>query len=231
MSDNIKQEVRVNVLVALIEKLNPFLDSSGNAYVVMPHSDEKKRIVRMLRSHDVCSYLCFHYKMEHNQYLKNACVPIAINFVEGRLFDNRRGQIVDVNCPILMCFLRFIEEVVDYCGSASDILKLLREVNSKNRLLKGKEKLTKSPTVIGKWITKNQLLLLARGVEVFRPPRCAMKRLWGFRRIIRDDDSSDASLLEVSQGMSLPNSGQGNENQLNYPLSEEETIILQRAQL
>lgn len=227
------QENRADVidhLVRLVEKMAPFLDCSGRAFCSMPHQDETKRGILPLRDRQVRSLLAFQFREENEVYPGRDRVNEAIDYVEGKLLATRKGPIVSADCPVLRSFLHAIEESDGGTGSAEDILKMLRELNKKSKLLKGAEKLPKSPTAMGKWLVKNQLLLQAHGIEVFRPPRGSKKRLWDWRKIIRDDDTSDTSTSEVSQGASLSNSGQFNENEPNDTLTEEENRILQEAQ-
>lgn len=229
MQDQENRAEVIDALVKLIENMNPFLDCSGRAFCQMPHSDETKRGIIPLRDRQVRSLLSFLYREKRNAYPGRDRINEATEYFEGKLLAKRIGPTVTKDCPVLRCFLRAIEDEDGGTGSADDILKMLRRVNSENRLTKGKEKLPKNPTAMGKWLTKNQLLLQANGIEVFRPPRGTKKRLWDWRQIIRDDDTSDASTSEVSQGASLPNSGQINENERNDTLTDEETRILQEA--
>jgi hypothetical protein len=135
-----------------------------------------------------------------------------------------------MDCPVLRCFLHAIEENDGRTGSAEDVLKMLREVKKKTHLMKAAEKLPKNPTAMGKWLVKNQLILQAHGIEVFRPPRGSTKRLWDWRKIIRDDDASDTSTPEVSQGASLLKAKQDNEIHQADTLTDQETRILKEAQ-
>lgn len=221
----------IDDLVKLIEGMDPFLDCSGRAFCSMPHSDPAKRGKLPLRDRQVRSVLSFRYWEEHQTYPGRERVNEAIEYFEGKLLANRTGPIVSTDCPILRCFLLAIEEEDWGTGSADDILKMLRTVNERNRQkLKGKVTLPKSPTAMGKWLVKNQLLLQAHGIEVFRPPRGSKKRLWDWRKIIRDDDTSDTSHAEVSPDASLPKAAKTNDIRLNDTLTEEDYRILQEAQ-
>ncbi|HWG42811.1 MAG TPA: hypothetical protein VN688_08505 [Gemmataceae bacterium] len=202
----------IDGLVKLIEKLTPFLDCSGRAFCSMPHTDETKRGILPLRDRQVHALLAYQFRGEHEIYAGRDRVNEAIDYVEGKLLASRKGPIVAKDCPVLRCFLHAIEENDGGTGSAEDILKMLREVRTKRKLTKGAEKLPNNPTAMGKWLVKNQLILQAHGIEVFRPPRGSKKRLWDWRKIIRDDDTSDTSTTEVSQGASLPKPGDNNEN-------------------
>lgn len=229
MSDNEKQKKQNEVLVKLIMELSPFLDSSGKTFVIMPHNNEKIQITEPLRSSKVRCILTSRYKKKCKSFLRPHSVLTPISFVEGCLLENRKNYMVDGNYPPLKCLNRFIEEEGEYSGSAHDILDRLRDVNKKYGLLKGTEKLPENPTAMGKWMTKNQLLLQANCFEVSRPSRSATKRLWYLRKIIRDDDASDTSMVELSGEGSLSKSNNFNENELNDKLTEKENLILKEA--
>lgn len=79
---------------------------------------------------------------------------------------------------------------------------------------------------MGKWLTRNQLLLGTHGVEVFRPPRASKKRLWDWRKIIRDDDTYDAQDGKVSSEASTSISNYSKGNQQNDTCTSEELAIL-----
>ncbi len=230
MLDHDNRSEVIDVLVKLIETMDPFLDCSGRAFCSMPHSDQTKRGILPLRDRQVRSLLFFRCKDEHTAYPARDRVNEAIEYYEGRLLAKRQGPIVTKDCPVLRCFLHALDEEYGESGSAEDVLKMLREVNLRNRVLKGGEKLPKNPTAMGKWLAKNQLLLQANGVEIVRLRRGARKRLWDWRRIIRDDDTSDTSTPEASQGASRPNSAPNKENRPDDTLTEDEIRILQEAQ-
>jgi hypothetical protein len=103
---------------------------------------------------------------------------------------------------------------------------MLRETQDQCRILQGAEKLPKNATAMGKWLTRNQLLLEAHGVEIYRPPRGSKKRLWDWRKIIRDDDTCDTSDGKVSPGASSSNSKETKENQQSDTLTNEELVDL-----
>lgn len=229
MPDNEKQKNRDEVLVEFIMEMSPFLDSSGKAFVIMPHINEKVRIAEPLRSSKVRSLLTCRYKNEHKSFLRPNSVLGPISFVEGHLLENRKDYMVDGNYPALKCFYQFIEEEGEYSGSAHEILDRLRYVNKKYGLLKGTEKLPENPTAMGKWMTKNILLLQANCFEVSRLSRSATKRLWYLRKIIRDDDTSDTSMLKPSGEESFSRSNNFNENELDDALTEKENLILKEA--
>lgn len=216
----------IDDLVLLIEKMAPFLDCSGRAFCRMPHVEQSKRGVLPLRNRQVRALLAYQFREEHRSYPGRERVNEAVDFVEGQLLAKRTGPIVTTNCPVLRCFLHATEEEGGGAGSAEDILKMLREINQRNKLLKGTEKLPKNPTAMGKWMVKNQLILQAHGIEVSRPPRGSNKRLWDWQKIIRDDDTSDTSSTEVSQEASLPKSGDNNEKRNGDTLSNEELARL-----
>jgi hypothetical protein len=207
----------IDGLVKLIEKLTPFLDCSGRAFCSMPHTDETKRGILPLRDRQVRALLAYQFRGEHQVYPGRDRVNQAIDYVEGKLLATRKGPIVTKDCPVLRCFLHATEEDDGGTGSGEEILKMLREVSKKNNLMKGAERLPKNPTAMGKWLVKNQLILQAHGIEVFRPPRGSNKRLWGWRKIIRDDDASDTSAPEVSS----PKPGVSNGNRNSDTLSDE----------
>ena len=95
---------------------------------------------------------------------------------------------------------------------------MLRTVNKDSQLLKGAEKLPNNSSAMGKWLQKYQFALSAHGIELTRPPRGSHKRLWDWRQIVRDDDTSGTLPTEASHEASSPNPLQGNENQLNDTL-------------
>lgn len=229
MGDHRSPDV-VDELVKLIEEMNPFLDVSGRAFCHVPHHDQAKQGQLPLRDRQVRALLYFRYRERLNSYAGRERVSDAIEFVEGKLLATRRGPMVTQDCPVLRCFLKAVEDHEGGAGSADDVLRMLRQVKKSHTLLRHAERLPPNPTAMGIWMTKNLLLLQAHGIEVTRPPRGSRKRLWGWQKIIRDDDTCDTCRPDVSQGVSLPNPGPGIENRLNDGLTDEEIRILQEAQ-
>lgn len=211
----------IDTLVKLIESLSPFLDCSGRAFCSMPHADEGKRGILPLRDRQVRALLSYLYREQCQDYPGRDRLNEAIDYFEGKLLATRTGPVVAADCPVLRCFLRAVDEEDGGTGSADDILRMLREVSQRTRILKGAEKLPKNPTAMGKWLVKNQLLLQAHGIEVFRPPRGSQKRLWDWRKIIRDDDTSDTSPPGVSPEASPPNPVYGNGERGDDTLTDE----------
>ncbi len=222
MSERLQRKEDIDRLVLLIEELEPFLDSSGRGYCRMPHAEKEKRGVLSLRSPQVWSLLAYRFHKEHKEHPGRERISQAIQFIEGRLLQHRHGPVSQKECPILRCFLRAVDEHESGSGSAHDILKMLRETQVQCRILQGAEKLPKNATAMGKWLTRNQLLLEAHGLEICRPPRGSKKRLWDWRKIIRDDDACDTSNGNVSPGASLSNSKESKENQRDDALTDDE---------
>jgi hypothetical protein len=197
---------RTNVvaqLVVLIDELAPFLDSFGRAYCRMPHAEKDKQGILPLRDRQVRALLSYRYHKEHGDYPGRERIAEASEYVEGRLLEHRKGPVVQNDDPVLRCLVQAARETESWAGSAQQLLNLLREVKKQSRL---KGKFPRSADALGIWLSKNHQLLLAQGIELYRPSRRARERLWGWRRIIIDGDTSDTSTGQVSPEASLPNS-------------------------
>jgi len=216
-----RQETVVGLVILIEGKLGPFLDSFGRCYCSMPDAEKVKQAVVPLRSRQVRSLLAYGFHEENGEHPGRERISEAIEFVEGKLLAHRRGPVVDEDCPVMRCFLRAVEDDEGGSVSANDILRMLSATNQKHRLLRGAEKLPKNATAMGMWLVKNHFLLQAHGLEVYRPPRGSRKRLWDWRRIVRDD-ASDTSTFKVSLGVSSPNTKEINDKQHNDALTDEE---------
>lgn len=216
----------VDRLVALIQELKPFLDTSGYVYCELPHRRQENRAKFSIRSRQIRSLLSYRYHRKHGEYPGRERVTEAIEHVEGQLLEHRRGPTIEATCPVLRCFLRAVVDHECGAGSARDILQMLRDTQTIHRILRGAEKLPKNETAMGMWLVTNQQVLRAHGVDIHRPQRGAVKRLWGWRRIVSDNDTCDTLEATVSAWVSPPNSHDGNHNRPNDTLTDEQLLQL-----
>jgi hypothetical protein len=174
-----------------------FVDRSGKVFCQLPSTDGFPGIMVPLRDRTVKSSLFFRYHSKHKCHPSISRVNAAIDYVEGRQVTKMRSDTTISECPTWKCFRSLLEEEPSGTASADDLLKRLRKINSDHKLLKGKEILPRSATVMGLWLTRHQLTIRPFGVDLSRPTRRAKKRLWAWQTI-EPDDASDTSLLHAS---------------------------------
>lgn len=193
-------------LVTMIDGMSPFLDCSGTAYCNVKPDEGGDDVIFTLRDRRVRACLIYRYHRLHDAHPGRERVNEAIEYVEGRLLATKPPNSWLKDCPIFRCLARALLDEESGAGSASDILTLLRETAKAHTLLKGKEKLPKTATAMGKWLARNQFRLRGFGIDLSRPPRGSKKRLWDWQIVVPGDgrDTSPWHLSQVVQDGSPP---------------------------
>lgn len=181
-------------LVELIEQLNPYLDSFGHAYCGGLGRDAKGKSGWPLDSEQVLSLITFRYHNLHSSVPSRIEIEAARRIVVGGLWDQRRieARTPSPHSTVVKLILKHVETQGDFLGTASEAEAELREVanNHPECLLQG-ESLDISPTQMGVILGQMGLILRDKGVELYRPPRRDVKRLWAWRRISACPDTPD----------------------------------------
>ena len=204
MPDSGKPDDPVPDVMNLIDGLHPFLDAGCQVYCYLPHEEPEKRLVLRLDDHRVRSLLLYLFMEKHGRWPAWDSVYRAMALVQGRMLKTRKGRPLVTDDPTLRLFLHATRHQEGWAGSAKEVLDLLKETQKTTRLLKsGTDQLPENPTAMGIWLRKNQLRLLAYGIELYQPTRRSTQRLWAWRSIIEDCDTSDASGEHLSPLASL----------------------------
>lgn len=216
----------VDNIVGMIDEFRPFIDCTGTPYCRLPNEKKKHRVFLPLRDKQVRALLLYQYYTRHRIHPGRHRISEAIEFVVGRLLAKRKGSTTTRNDPVLRCVFCVFDDDEGGCGSAGEILQLLRDASKKHKLLTGAEKLPSNATAMGKWLARNQKLFPAYGFELSRPPRGAKKRLWDWRAVI-PDDTSDRPFLKVPTVSKPPNADdRGQKGAANDDVTEDEFTSL-----
>lgn len=184
-------ETPLKRLLMLIDELAPFLDSEGRVYCYTRSEDEG--VVTDLDGEVALALLSYRYHATHKEVPARSEIRQALDLVRGKLWDKRPPR-QSLN-PMWDATSTAIEEAVrangDFLGSAAEALKLLQKsTRTKPKIFR---ELPRSADQLGVVLVRIGLLLRGRNIELFRPPRRDRERLWCWRELTRDQDTSDTA--------------------------------------
>ncbi len=200
-------------LTDLIKKLSPFLDSHGRAYCYIKSetheaSDpELPGIVTELDGEAVFSLLSYWFDDDHLIVPSRAVIRQALDVARGKLWATQPSQSQDK--PMWSATVRAIALSArtngEFVGSAARIWTHLRD----ELPLKPEDliSLPKSADQMGVVLIRIGLLLRQQNIELSRPPRRDRERLWCWRLLVPDHDTSDTPDTSTS-GVSASSNGQ-----------------------
>jgi hypothetical protein len=219
----------VDLLVVLLEQLDPFLDRFDINYCRLPHADPEKRAILPLKDFRVRDLVFYRYYEAHQSRPTWKQIAQALAQVRGKLLATWNGSAFIQDCPVLRVMLKAAERMESWVGTAADLLVMLTALDRELSILNEGEKLPYNEDAMGIWLRDNNRRLSARGMKVYRPRRKARERLWAWLTVTASDDTHDTLPTEVSPQTMQPNQMEANNNRQNdahVGYSEEEQLLL-----
>ncbi len=192
----------VEGLVGLLKDLKPYLDSFGRAYCGGLGRDAKGRGGWPLDSEPVVSLLTYRYLDRFKTTPPKSAMDLARMIVIGGLWEGRKPHVGNEagSAVVVKVILKMANEGGDFLGSATDGEMALREFVKKHPdCLKPGETLPDGPDKLGIILNQIGVVLLDQGVELFRPQRKDVKRLWAWRKLRPANDTADTHDAEQSK--------------------------------
>ena len=187
----------LGLLTQLIEALSPFLDSHGRAFCyIKPQGidasdSETIGIVIELDSEPVSSLLSYRFYEQHLDVPPRAVIRQALDVARGKLWATQFKQ--PATKPTWSATIKAIvlssKSNGGFTGSSSQVRDHLRDVVCE--IPDVLNELPRNANQMGVVLVRIGLLLRQHNVELFRPPRTDRERLWCWRWLIPNDDTSD----------------------------------------
>ena len=220
-------------LIALVKELSSFLDSQGRACCFAKAEADRVGAVTDLDGEVTSALLSYRYYEKHKEVPNRSDVRQALNLVLGELWSKRPAS--QAKNPVWAATVRAIVRSVgrkgDFVGSAEVALKTLKdEVLKEPKEPAVHADLPKSSDQMGVVLVRIGLLLRGHNIELFRPPRRERERLWCWRELTPDHDTSDTAdtrRQEESGSTAGQNQGENHRNDTPDTLAEEENILVE----
>lgn len=193
----------VGRLVALFKEMGPYLDAFGRAYCGSLGGDATGRSGWPLDSEPVLSLVTYRYLDRFHSTPAKSEMDLARTIVIGGLWEGRKPSLgaEEGLPPVVRIILRMVEEEGDFVGSASEAEARIREFVREHAVpLSSSESLPDGPDALGIALSRSGVLLRDRGVELTRPQRRDVKRLWAWRKLTPSDDTPDAPDAGTCEG-------------------------------
>lgn len=223
-------------LVELLKDMKPYLDSFGRAYCGVLGRDAKGRGGWTLDSEPVVSLLTYRYLDRFKTTPPKSAIDLARVLVIGGLWEGKKPQLGnEAGLAVLAkVIVMMADEAGDFLGSASDAEMALREfVNGHADCLKSGEALPDGPDKLGIMLNQLGVVLLDQGVELYRPRRKDVKRLWAWRKLRTVDDTHDGpddKKTDVSGSTTINGTATSAETDAPKPYTPEQKLYMKAYQ-
>ncbi len=178
-------------LIGLIRAFEPFLDSFGHAHCRLPARNPSARTTWKLEDPPVRDVLLVLHRAAFGTLPTSRDIDQALALIRGELWLARSKAPVNLR-PGTRLILAAAATRESWVGSASELLTVLSQLDRDTDTLAPNEELPSIPDALGIELSKCALELRGRGIELFRPRRRDKKRLWAWRALSPDADTSAA---------------------------------------
>lgn len=184
----------VEWLVDQLKTLAPHLDSFGRAHCGNVGQSRGGRGGWPLDSEPVNTLLAYRHRLQHGLIPTKSELEQARTLVVGSLWEERGRRFeADSGLPLVVeVIISAVEEDGEFLGSAGEARTLLQNHLKKHpEKRRGAESLPRNPEQMGMALSRYGVILREHGVELSRPRRSDVKRLWAWRRLEPLSDTPD----------------------------------------
>jgi hypothetical protein len=189
-------------LVGLANELRPFLDAFGNAYCGIPARGNQAHTTLPLADSRVGDLLLYRYHEAFGNLPAVRQITQALALVRGCLWHSRDSHARSQPRPVVRLISEAAKSRNSWVGSADEMLTLLENLEQEMPVLTNGESLPESPDALGVELGKCGLELRENNIELYRPKRRDIKRLWAWRALNPDADTSDTMAQASHQDVS-----------------------------